>query len=152
MNKKLKEICIVFENCDCVTITQEYVSRVYLDGIVSSIYCQSDDIFYEKYCKKAMLILDKKCLNIKTNFQENYEDERNSFKYHLDNHHDITHVEIIRDDGEKDYIGISWDEESEYSNSSENVKYNDWGWGDENIVIMIGYPNEEEDKTNFKEE
>jgi hypothetical protein len=149
MNKKLKEICIVFENCDCVTIPQEYVSRVYLDGIVSDIYCQGEDIFDSRYCKKAMLVLNKKSLDIKTNFQENQEDERNSFQYHLENYHDITHVEVVREDEEKDYIGISWEGESEYSNSAEKVRCNDWGWGEENIVIMIGYPTEEPDETRI---
>jgi hypothetical protein len=57
----------------------------------------------------------------------------NSFKYHLENYHDITHIEILFDDNTNENIAVKWGKNDEQTNSLERVEFEkDW------FTIMIG--------------
>jgi len=122
--KKIKELILVFENCDCAHIEQKYLKSLFLRGIKHDILSlESKDVWMEYYCESAQITINKKALKLKTDFDASFLDDKNTLSYHLDNYHDITHLDIKYDDDTNDYIAVPWEGESDYSNSAEKVEY-----------------------------
>jgi hypothetical protein len=133
--KKIKELIIVFENCDCAHIEQKYLKSLFLTSIKHDIMCTNEkDVWKEEYCEMAQFTISKKALQLKTDFDASFIDDKNTLAYHLDNYHDITHLDIRYEDGKNDYIAVPWEGKSDYSNSSEKVVY-----GEDVFTVSIGF-------------
>jgi hypothetical protein len=125
MEQKFKYIDIVFENCICIKFLPEDIRFLYIGGI--SKYIQGNGTYYtegyESECVKLSLY-NSAFLRKSDPFV--YLDETDSLKYHLDNYHDITHINICDLGNNEKYIGVPWKggEENEFTNPWEKVEYN----------------------------
>jgi hypothetical protein len=125
MDKELKYISIIFENCNSIHIPAKYVDYLFLDEIRYSLAIGLSGQYSKHYwCKIACLELNKNVLDIKTHHQLLFEDGE-SFKQHLLEYHDVTHIEIVDLEDKKEYIGIPWCPDDEYSNSWEKTTFYD---------------------------
>lgn len=133
MKPEYKEINIIFENCNSVTIHPEAVLGFYIKGITESLWSNGTQYSKDKQCKFVSLVLKKSALKNETNFEDEYDGTQESFENHLKNYRDITHVEIVLLDGTKEYIGVRWGKEYDHMNSLEQTVFEkDW------FTIMIG--------------
>lgn len=115
----LKELEIVFENCDSVVISGDYINNLYLGDIVESIR-----IFHSKEVDNYRMAKDVYiCISLKLK-RENFltEFKENAWK-RLVKGKDITQIHLIYSDDSKESFFVDWNEESEFSNIYQIVTF-----------------------------
>lgn len=115
----LKELEIVFENCDSVVISGDYINNLYLGDIVESIR-----IFHSKEVDNYRTAKDVYiCISLKLK-RENFltEFKENAWK-RLVKGKDITQIHLIYSDDSKESFFVDWNEESEFSNIYQIVTF-----------------------------
>jgi hypothetical protein len=133
VGKEVKQIDVVFENCEVVTFPKEYIGQFYLGElkeVISRRACNQID----KHLLADKLILevrDRAALNTKT-YSGNAFDRVKAYD-------DITHIDIIYEDGSNDYIGLDYDEgESEgilgANNINQKSRINKFG----DLELLVG--------------
>lgn len=119
--RKIKQLDIVFENCEVFTLTPHMIELCSIDGIKNNIgvncFQYTDGEVYDSIsCEEFLLIINEKGMNQKGGFE--FEALHNpSLSERLD-FNDITHIDIIYKDNTNDYIMVPWQDKdgNEYYN------------------------------------
>lgn len=99
MQKEIKSITLVFENCDEVTIPYKYIKQFYCEGIKGIIYKSKNRIVYGKECDYFILTISD--TDIKTQYGYPLFDRIFEYK-------DISYVYIKYDDNNEESIRLPW--------------------------------------------
>jgi hypothetical protein len=104
MNKKLKRLEIVYENCETCAIPVKNIRSLYVRDITTSLSLMGNvNIYEEKSAKSFCVIFDK--AEYKTHFgdyeQSNFLDRTYAFN-------DITHIALVYEDDSEDYLGVEY--------------------------------------------
>ena len=117
--KKIKQLDIVFENCEVCTLKPDMIYACIIDKIYNSmsINCfqyKDGEVYNKIYCDEFMLAINKKGLQQKGRFCDFESDE--ILEERLKSC-DITHIDLIYEDGTNDYISLHWqDGTNEFTN------------------------------------
>lgn len=138
-DRKIKQLDIVFENCEVCTLTPDMIYMCILDRIYNNIgincfQYENGEIYDEIFCDQFMLAINQKGLQQKSGFGDLKDNEvlENRLRYR-----DITHIDLIYDDGTNDYIRVHWlDDKNEYTNKLQNNVYTNIH-GKEYMLIII---------------
>lgn len=138
-NKKIQQLDIVFENCEYCSLTPDMIYMCSIDKIYTNIgincfQYKNGEIYDEIFCDQFMLAINQKGLRQKSGFGDfkNNEVLEDRLKYR-----DITHIDLIYDDGTNDYISVHWlDDKDEYTNKLQNNVYKNIH-GEEYVLIII---------------
>ena len=139
-NKKIKTIDIVFENCEVYSLTPKMIDMCIVNDVTRNIgvnvFQYEDGEVYESLsCKEMLLSINRKGLmTIGGWYDEILLEDRIKNK-------DITHLNIIYEDGSNDYISVPWMDKdgNEYINALQNNLYYQHKFGNdgESLVIII---------------
>lgn len=138
-DRKIKQLDIVFENCESCTLTPDMIYMCTLDRIYNNIgincfQYRNGEIYDEIFCDQFMLVINQKGLQQKSGFGDFRNDDtlEKRLKYR-----DITHIDLIYDDNTNDYISVHWeDDNNEYTNKLQNNLYQNCE-GEECMVVII---------------
>ena len=138
-DRKIKQLDIVFENCESCTLTPDMIYMCTLDRIYNNIgincfQYRNGEIYDEIFCDQFMLVINQKGLQQKSGFGDFRNDDtlEKRLKYR-----DITHIDLIYDDDTNDYISVHWeDDNNEYTNKLQNNLYQNCE-GEECMVVII---------------
>ena len=113
MEHKVKQIDIVLENCEVFKVPIEHID-ISATGIKRNISTWNSDgtVLDELSADKVILIINSGAFNITSNFDESLLDR-------ITKHQDISHIDIIYDDGTNDYVAVPWGDE-EYVNTKQS--------------------------------
>lgn len=121
-NKKIKQIDIVCENCEVYTIESKFIERMYIDNLKQSIDLHpnglllKEDIGWNEIdttCDEILLVIKDDGIGVCSSWDIDFQylDDWNMTPlYKRINQKDITHVDIIFEDGSNCYISVPWDE------------------------------------------
>ena len=139
-DKKIKTIDIVFENCEVYSLTPKMIDMCIVNDVTRNIgvnvFQYEDGEVYESLsCKEMLLSINRKGLmTIGGWYDEILLEDRIKNK-------DITHLNIIYEDGSNDYISVPWMDKdgNEYINALQNNLYYQHKFGNdgESLVIII---------------
>ena len=132
----LKELEIVFENCDSVVISKDYISNLYLGDIIENIRMfHSNEVGNYRTVKDVYIcILNKlKEENLLTEFKENVWNKLIKGK-------DITQLYLIYSDDSKEMFFVDWNENNESSNVYQSVTFDRFS-----LIISINRQNRNKD-------
>lgn len=137
---EIKQIQLVFENCESIEIDRKYIGDLKIDNIKESI-CRvaSNSISSFKTCKVFLLSVN------------HLADTKQSIKRLLQ-YNDITSVIVLFEDGSKDSFRVKWNyDDSQYNRYQETYRNK---YGDIFVVIskklnLRDFYNEE-DMDNFE--
>lgn len=138
-DRKIKQLDIVFENCESCTLTPDMIYMCTLDRIYKNIgincfQYRDGEIYDEIFCDQFMLVINQKGLQQKSGFGDFRNDDalEERLKYR-----DITHIDLIYDDDTNDYISVHWeDDNNEYTNKLQNNLYQNYE-GEECMIVII---------------
>lgn len=125
MEPKYKKIRLCFENCNVVTIYPKDVLELFIKGVSYDLWLNEIQYDINKKCKSLVLKLNKSVLKNKTYFEVTTADTQFSLMYHLKNYHDITGIEIVKQDESSEYIMVPWKDTDSQSNSFEKVTFDE---------------------------
>jgi hypothetical protein len=101
---------LVFENCNYVRLTPEYIEYLNIQDITESRYINlSSQYIITKYMKYFEIEIKNTALNTKTNFELAYNITTETFQDHLNIYKDITNIAIKDKNGEI-YVAVPWDD------------------------------------------
>ena len=113
-DRKIKQLDIVFENCESCTLTPDMIYMCTLDRIYNNIgincfQYRNGEIYDEIFCDQFMLVINQKGLQQKSGFGDFRNDDtlEERLKYR-----DITHIDLIYDDDTNDYISVHWEDDN----------------------------------------
>ena len=138
-DRKIKQLDIVFENCESCTLMPDMIYMCALDKIYKNIgincfQYRNGEIYDEIFCDQFMLVINQKGLQQKSGFGDFRNDDtlEERLKYR-----DITHIDLIYDDDTNDYISVHWeDDNNECTNKLQNNLYQNYG-GEECMIVII---------------
>ncbi len=138
-DRKIKQLDIVFENCESCTLTPDMIYMCTLDRIYKNIgincfQYRDGEIYDEIFCDQFMLVINQKGLQQKSGFGDFRNDDtlEERLKYR-----DITRIDLIYDDDTNDYISVHWeDDNNEYTNKLQNNLYQNCE-GEECMIVII---------------
>lgn len=122
MNKDtrcLKELKIVFENCDSVVISSDYINGLYLGDISDSlIMFYSKDIDSHRTAKDVYICisLELRKENLLTEFGENAWER-------LVKGYDITQLHLKYFDESNEWFYVDWNKDKEFSNDYQSFEF-----------------------------
>lgn len=116
MENTAKRIDIVLENCEVFEVPIECIN-IRATGIKRNISTWNDDgtvltVLDELSADKVMIIISSGAFDITSNFD-------NTLLSRISKCGDITHIDIIYDNGTNDYIAVPWGNE-EYVNTKQS--------------------------------
>ena len=125
--ESFKKIDIFFENCNEVSIEAKDIRYFSIDEVTRRLcsFNGSGQFSELQNCKKVLLLIANNALSNKTYFEQETNNEINSFLFHLKNYHDITHINIVFEDGSSECVGVPWGEGSDVTNSLEKVDFDE---------------------------
>ena len=113
---------LVFENCNYIRLTPEYIDYMNIHDISEDRYIDiSSQYVMSTFCKYFEIELKNPAINLKTWFQLEHGVEE-TFADHLNIFKDITHIEVKDKNGEI-YIAVPWDEKDDSKNRLQKVDY-----------------------------
>lgn len=139
-NKKIKTIDIVFENCEVYSLTPKMIDMCVVNNVTRNIgvnvFQYEDGEVYESVsCKEMLLSINRKGLTTIGGW-----DDKTLLEDRIENK-DITHLDIIYEDGSNDYISVPWMDKdgNEYINALQNNLYYQHKFGNdgESLAIII---------------
>lgn len=154
-DKEIKEVDIVFENCEVYTVPADCIYRMTIDDIKFALtmhynglneYKKPGNVTDFTSCEYASIILNKKGLECTSNWDE-MDDEKILLKERI-KHNDITQLDIVYTDDTHINILVPWEDgNSEYDN-----KYQHNYIKDDMIVVDIDRNYDEEKETQANDE
>ena len=136
-DRKIQRLDLVFENCDVYSLNAEMIVICIIDKIYNNIgincfQYENGEVFDSIHCEEFCIVINQKGLQVKGRLDEDILEKRLEFK-------DITHIDIIYNDGTNEYITMPWDDiKSEYTNALQHNYYcNFWYTEGECIVVII---------------
>lgn len=134
MDKQVKSIDIVFENCECYTVPKECI--YHLGASIDRKSVTVDMGRYSEYPGASWLILELDDID-KISYSTNWPDGE-PFKDRVMKYSDITHIYIYYEDGTEYSFSVPWSDD-EYSNDYQHTKTNGYS-----ILIWIDDLTEDE--------
>lgn len=132
---KIKELNLVFENCEVASIPVEYINyltiRVQEKVLTLHNYLESNTISEYETCK-ILIELDLKYLKSTHSFMGDYENNRESLLERI-KYNDITQIEIVEENKSKTFYVVWEDGETEFDNKLQ--KYFEY---DNALMVDIG--------------
>ena len=138
--RKIKQLDIVFENCEVFSITPDMIimcdfGNIYENIGINNFQYEDGEIYRDKCCKSFALAINQKGMSQTGGFELGSQttlEDRLSYN-------DITHIDIIYKDGSNDYISVPWLDKdgSEFTNALQHNLYNQTFEGEEYMVIII---------------
>jgi len=142
MEKKIKQIDIIFENCEICTLTPSMIEMCVISHICEDIgincfQYKKGEVHKNKCCERLMLSINQKGLKEYPSFGD-YKDE----KYNLEDrikYNDITHIDILYEDNISDCISVPWQgkDNNEYVNILQNNLYYNNHKKEECLLVII---------------
>lgn len=140
--RKIKQLDIVFENCEVFTLTPDMINLCYIDGIKNNIgincfQYENGEIYDTISCEEVMLIINEKGASQKGNFD--FPTSPSSLLKDRLKFNDITHIDVIYEDDSNTYVMVPWrdKENNEYFNILQhNIITKDYKNTDVIIVII----------------
>ena len=125
LGKKIKYIDIVFENCEEVRLYPEMIRLLEIEGITKSywINCfqyENGETYTFIRCNSFSIGINSKGLEVNTE-----EPFSTNLRERLTKHHDITHIDIVFEDGTSEYISVPWGKEEQYTNTKQRTDIED---------------------------
>lgn len=132
--KKVKQINIVFENCEvaCIPIKDIYTWGAYdLSNLISA--CNINES-HEVCVSNHVLIIfnDLENLNFVSTMTEDYK----SLMERLTTYKDVTHINIIHEDGTSNYISVPWGSKDDFYNAFQEFKKTKYKNTDKQLYIL----------------
>lgn len=132
--KELFAVEIIFENTDSISIPANNIIGIKLNNVSTNMYAfhstkglNSDTKDLNEYliCQSCYLKISNNMYHEKTTYETN-------FFYRTLKYHDITHIKLLFDKGESQYIAVTW------KNSQENnsLQYTELD-KENNLIICI---------------
>lgn len=128
MDRKIKQIDIVFENCEVCTLTPAMIEMCLINGInndigINCFQYTDGEVYDRKNCDSLMLSINQKGLSQHPGFGD-YIDDKHVLEERI-KYNDITNIDVIYEDGSNDYIGVPWKNKNgnEYINELQNNVY-----------------------------
>lgn len=136
--KKIKTLNIVFENCEVYSLTPDMINSFLVEDVYRSIginlfQYEEGEVYEDLTCKNSFISINKKGMEADGGFNDMPLGERLK-------ENDITHYDIIYEDGTSDYIGVPWEDRNgnEFKNKLQATLYKGHFWKDEkNMVVFI---------------
>ena len=123
-DKKIKTIDIVFENCEVYSLTPKMIDMCVINDVkrnigVNVFQYEDGEIYESLSCKEVLLSINRKGLTTIGNW-----DDETLLEDRIANK-DITHLDLIYEDGSDDYISVPWMDKdgNEYINVLQNNLY-----------------------------
>ena len=137
--QKIERIDVVFENCEVYSLTPDMIVSCGFNHIYKNIginYFQYEDgeVFNEYNCQEFFLIINRK--GEQARGSSILSDEKVTFKERIQKGKDITHVDIMYEDGSNQYIQLPWGSISEYTNDYLTMR-EDKRYGEDQFVIEV---------------
>lgn len=132
---KIKELNLVFENCEVASIPVEYINyltiRVQEKVLTLHNYLESNTISEYETCK-ILIELDLKYLKSSYSFMGDYKNDRENLLERI-KYNDITQIEIVEENKSKTFYVVWEDGETEFDNKLQ--KYFEY---DNALIVDIG--------------
>lgn len=111
MERKLKHLDIVFENCESVRLKPDMFTRLIVEGVkpAYSINCfqySKGEVHDSTHCENFSIIINKKGLQQKTEMGTDIKID--SLEKRLRRFNDITHIHLYFSDKTDQYIAVPW--------------------------------------------
>ena len=125
VQRKLKQLDIVFENCEIFSIKPQDIVILSLQDLSKDIvingfqYEDGEECLFDT-CKECVLVLNQNGLKTLGGFDE----EKITLEERLQ-YKDITHLDLIYENGENNYISVPWEDcgDNQYMNKYQNNLY-----------------------------
>ena len=139
-NKRIKTIDIVFENCEVYSLTPKMIDMCVVNDIrrnigVNVFQYEDGEVYESVSCKEMLLSINRKGLTTIGGW-----DDKTLLEDRIENK-DITHLDIIYEDGSNDYISVPWMDKdgNKYINALQNNLYYQHKFGNdgESLAIII---------------
>lgn len=121
MGKEIKQVDIVLENCEVIAIPRNEIGEFSLSGVEKVYGRIASNSISDYLFAKSFYIEIHKDANTLDNADVNFRRDGEKPFERLTNRHDITHVDLIFEDGTNEYICLDWSGESEYINESQST-------------------------------
>jgi hypothetical protein len=103
--KKLKQIDLVLENCEVISVLGENIENIYTDTIEETLFIQNQDAYLNHFVNYCYICMKK---NDNTFIYSNEAVKNERSAYDRLNIRDITHIDIIYEDGTNLYFAVPW--------------------------------------------
>jgi hypothetical protein len=122
MDKELKRIDLVLENCEIISVDGEYIYQIQSGKIYSAFHCQNTTAWLSYFTDYLSLKLVK---DDKTFYYSNEAVRGEQTAFGRLKLRDITHIDFIYVDGTNLYLGVPWKGLSNFNNKCEKWKENE---------------------------
>ena len=114
--KDLKELHIVFENCDVAVIPRHLISALFMEDVTES-YSLYSTLYKSRKARECFIRLNwDECRKLIVDAFNQH-----TLDYYInDESKCITHYDLIFEDGTSDYICVPWESEDDYFNTAEH--------------------------------
>lgn len=124
--KKVKQINIVFENCESITIPIKDIYNWGFGKINKHLNGCNNDEMDEFYSTDYAYIIFKDLKNLQYNYEFNEKLKTKKQVIKRIRCKDVTHFNIIYEDGSNDYIGVPWGSHDDFYNAFQELKKTKW--------------------------
>mgnify|MGYP006993847628 CR=1 FL=1 len=137
-NKKIKTLDIIFENCEVYILTPDMIDTFYISNVSENIginlfQFENGEVHSSLSCQDVLLSINKNGMQLKDDIDNMTLEDRLKCK-------DITHFDIIYEDGSNSYIEVPWENKdgNEFVNKLQNTFYTEYiRNNDESLVVII---------------
>lgn len=119
----IKYIDIVTENLEVIRINRNEIGVFHIHNIQRCISRLASNYITDYLSAEEVLIQISPNANTELSFISNIEDNQLPFD-RIIKHSDITHIDVIYEDGKNEYISVPWGGESDYENPYQSVTIN----------------------------
>lgn len=120
-DKKIKQLDIVFENCEVFTLTPDMIDLCSIDGIKNNIgincfQYENGEVYDSVSCEELILIINEKGAQQTGSFD--FPTSPSAILKDRLQYNDITHIDVIYEDKSNMYIMVPWKDkkDNEYYN------------------------------------
>lgn len=132
---EFKNIVLVLENCEVITVERKYLGHVYMSDFKDTLSRSDKSLLKSKVVHEFAIEIHRSL--IETTKKQGLYGESNPIERLL-KYPDITQVEITYEDDSKDHFYIHWHEEDEYNNRYQKNKLTSFG----DLYIVISEQND----------
>lgn len=137
-NKNIKELHIVFENCEELILNKSEIVLLSFNNIYRTLSFSNNNIQENQTCGCVVM-----WLNINKNKKLDLYGHEKSALERLQSYNDITQIHIYFDDKTSEWFFVEWHDGNEYNNNYQTTEFIDKRdeLNDANIEISIGEHN-----------
>jgi len=132
--RKIIRIDLVFENCEVAHLETKDFNYFSLFGIKRCISnCNGYELLEMNISSQLFIRFE----DLKSVTYPGFSETPKSLYGRLKNCSDVTHVDIIYDDGSSDYIGVAWGGSNHFFNAHQIIKYRKYPSGERLYLLVI---------------